>query len=118
MCNYRENTHVIMRAQISYIGVIHANELVKIVSLWARNSPNLTVNETVVTIDPTCPVEVDFLAPNDCYHETKLHIIEISSSVAVCLIIIGGLLIVTCTKSLCHCKRNCQRKASKLVPPN
>ena len=46
VCNDRETIHVLMRAQISYIGTIHANELVKVVSLWARNSPNLTINET------------------------------------------------------------------------
>ena len=111
-----------MRAQISYTGTIHANELAQIVSVWIRNSPNLTINETMVTIDPTCPVNVDSLAPTDyCFREvrheadtlTKFHVLEISSSVAACLIITGGVLIVACT--WCHSKRNHQRKAPKLV---
>ena len=124
VCNDHENAHVIMRAQISYNGIIHASEFVNIISVWIRSTPNLTINETVVTIDPRCPVKVNVLTPNDCFHEVqhetasilKLHILEISSSAAACLIFIGGLLMVTCT--CCHHKRNCQRKAtgSKLVP--
>ena len=122
VCNDREDSHVIMRAQISYNGIIHANELVNIISMWIRNTPNLIINETLVTIDPRCPVKMNVLTPNDCFREhefqsasiLKLHVLKISSSAAACLIIIGGLLIVTCT--CCHHKRNCQRKAPKLVP--
>ena len=120
VCNDYESTHVVMRAYISYTGAIHANELVTIISMWIRNGPNLTLNESVVAIDPTCPVKMDFLTPNDCFHGheaaiLKLHILEISSSAAAFLVIVGGLLIATCTCCHQYCKRTCQIKAPKLV---
>ena len=116
---------MIIKAQISYTGPVNANELVNIISSWIRNSPNLTINGTILVIDPTCPVEVDLLTSDSCFDETvtvkqktdipvpRLHIIEISSSVAAFITFVGGVLIVAC--ACCYHKRSYQSKVPKLV---
>jgi hypothetical protein len=35
-------------------------------SLWVSNGPSLTVTGTVLSVDPTCPVELESLTDEDC----------------------------------------------------
>ena len=69
-CTSLETTQVTIKAQISYFGLVKASDLVEIISLWVREGQHLVVDETVLYIDPTCPVEIDsLLTSDDCIND-------------------------------------------------
>jgi hypothetical protein len=60
---------VVFKARLSYtsqVGTYTAEDLVTLFSLWVSSGPPLTVTGTVLSVDPTCPVELESLTDEDC----------------------------------------------------
>ena len=62
-------TQVVFKAHLSYtspVGTYSADDLVMLFSSWVGSGPSLTVTGTVLSVDSTCPVELESLTDKDC----------------------------------------------------
>ncbi len=62
-------TQVVFKASLSYTsqaGTYTAEDLVTLFSSWVSSGPSLTVTGTVLSVDPTCPVDLESLTDEDC----------------------------------------------------
>ena len=50
----------------THAGSYTAEGLVMLFSSWVSGGPSLTVTGTVLSVDPTCPVELGSLTDEDC----------------------------------------------------
>ena len=58
-----------------------ADQMLKIISSWAKTSPSIIVLRSVLQVDPTCPAELETLLDDDCqkpidsdvYHYSTTH---------------------------------------------
>ena len=61
------NRAVVFKAQISIENeVMSADQMLKIISSWAKTSPSIMVLRSLLQVDPTCPAELETILADDC----------------------------------------------------
>ena len=91
-------TQVVFKARLNYTspaGSYTAEDLVMLFSSWVSRGPSLTVTGTVLSVDPTCPVELGSLTDEDCLRPNPPILSDTLNITAIWAGALGGILAIT-----------------------
>ena len=63
-------------------------------SLWVSGGPSLTVTGTVLSVDPTCPVELESLTDEDCFRPNPPMVSDALNVTTIWAGALGGILAI------------------------
>ena len=123
-------TQVVFKARIYYTynssqpNYFSTDNITKIISAWVSSGPSLTVAGVVLSVDPSCPVQVESLTAEDCIQSLPSNDIHNSSysSVVIWGPIIGTLIFITAVlvifiMLLISCFRHRKSRSTSLSQP-
>lgn len=91
-------TQVVFKAQVYYNSSqpeqFSADNITKIVSIWVSSGPSLTIAGVILSVDPSCPVQVESLTAEDCVQSLPSDEFSNISSAIIWGPIIGVLIII------------------------
>ena len=65
------NKAVVFKAQIRIASeTVIADQMLRLISSWAKDSPSIVALRTLLQVDPTCPTEFEMLLADDCQRPT------------------------------------------------
>ena len=82
---------VVFKAELIYADTVSGDELVQVISQWADGMPSIIYDGTLLSVDPTCPTELESLFAEDCVASSQPSVTAITAGVTIG--VIGGLLI-------------------------
>ena len=82
---------VVFKAKLIYADTVSADELVQVISQWADGRPFILYEGTLLSVDPTCPTELESLFAEDCVVPSQPLVTAIAAGVIIG--VIGVLLI-------------------------
>ena len=66
-----------------------------LLSSWVSSGPSLTVTGTVLSVDPTCPVELESLTDEDCLRPSPPILSDTLNITTIWAGALGGILAIT-----------------------